>query len=93
MSLRRWSITLERRQLHTSINRLLEGESTLVDCMLLRHLLHCCQKWILRLFQGIVLSRHHHHLPRHPHRRLLPQVMRTVLKMILWKNKKIPLYD
>ena len=34
MSLRRWSTTLERRQLHTSINQLLEGESALVDRML-----------------------------------------------------------
>ena len=34
MSLRRWSTTLERRQLLTSINRLLEEESTLVDQML-----------------------------------------------------------
>ena len=34
MSLRRWSTTLERQQLLTSINRLLEEESTLVDRML-----------------------------------------------------------
>ena len=34
MSLRRWSTTLEQRQLHTSINQLLEGESALVDHML-----------------------------------------------------------
>ena len=34
MSFRRWSTTLEQRQLHTSINRLLEGESALVDRML-----------------------------------------------------------
>ena len=33
MSLRRWSTTLEQRQLLTSINRLLEEESTLVDRM------------------------------------------------------------
>ena len=34
MSLQRWSTTLEQRQLHTSINQLLEGESALVDRML-----------------------------------------------------------
>ena len=52
MSLRRWSTTLEQRQLHTSINRLLEGESALVD-----HMLHSSSSSSSPEMDSLIISR------------------------------------